>query len=191
MVAAVADLIRGVSERPVHLIGLSFGGMVAQLTVLAHPELVRSLTLMGTAPGFSDTARKGMLLRAETTRNGGMAAVLDAALERWFTRKTMDTRPDLVDRVTKTILTDRPEIHAAIWEQIATFDVEERLGEIHCPTLILVGEQDPSTPPSVASILNERIRGSRMVIFPETSHMVNLEAAEAVNLELKQFLLEN
>jgi 3-oxoadipate enol-lactonase len=47
--AIVARLIESVSTKPVHLVGLSFGGMIAQVTTLARPELIRSLTLMGTA----------------------------------------------------------------------------------------------------------------------------------------------
>ncbi len=129
-----------------------------------------------------------MRARAETTRNGGMEAVLQSSLERWFTPETRRRRPDLVDRVSKTILGDDAAVHAAIWEIIADFDVHARLSEIQCPTLVLVGERDPSTPPAAAAALAEGIRGAKMVVFHQTSHMVQLEAPDAVNRELQQFL---
>ena len=45
--AIVAALIREIGSRPVHLVGISFGGMIAQTTTLAYPELIRSLSMMG------------------------------------------------------------------------------------------------------------------------------------------------
>ena len=187
--AMVAEVIRQAGERPVHLVGISFGGMIAQATALAHPTLIRSLTLIGTAPTFPAPVRAGMRARAEAVRAGGMRAVLESSLDRWFTPETRVRRPDLIDRVSKTVLHDDPAIHAAIWDLIANdFDVEARLGEIACPTLVLVGERDPSTPPAVAAQMASGIRNARMVVLPSTSHMATLESPEAVNAELLAFL---
>jgi 3-oxoadipate enol-lactonase len=189
--ATVADLIEVVSSRPVHLVGISYGGMIAQATVLARPELVRSLTLIGTASTFPEAVRKGMRTRAEVIRAGGMYAVLQPSLERWFTPETRAQRPDIVDRVSKTMLADDPTVHAAIWEIIADFEVYSRLCEINCPTLVMVGERDPSTPPATASALAKSIKGASLVVLPSTSHMSTVEAPDAVNVELLQFLARN
>jgi 3-oxoadipate enol-lactonase len=188
--AMVADLIGGVSIKPVHLVGISFGGMIAQATVLARPDLIRSLTLIGTACTFPEETRKGMRARAQAVRTGGMAAVLVSSLERWFTPKTRMRRPDIVDRVSKTILADDPAIHAAIWEMISDFDVHDRLVEVACPSLVIVGERDPSTPPAMASVLINAIRGAKMVVIPDASHIVTVEDPTAVNIALQAFLSE-
>ncbi len=189
-VNTVARLIGEVSEGPVHLVGISFGGMIAQATVLERPELIRSLTLLGTASRFSSETRAGMRSRAQATRAGGMSAVLQPAMERWFTRETRAARTELIDRVSKTLLGDDPAVHAAVWDAIADeFDVSARLGEIRCPTLILVGEMDPSTPPSASAAMAEAIGGSKMVIVPAASHMLMLEEPDAVNAEMQSFLL--
>ena len=186
--ALVAGLIEEVSARPVHLVGISFGGMIAQVSTLARPDLVQSLTLIGTASRFPEEVRKGMRARAEAVRARGMIAVIQASLERWFTPETRMQRPDIVDRITKTLLADDAQTHAAIWDEIAKLDVHARLGEIGCPTLILVGEHDPSTPPSVARELTEAIRGAKLTIIPRASHIVTVEAPGAVNDALAAFL---
>jgi 3-oxoadipate enol-lactonase len=186
--AMVATLIEEVSAKPVHLVGISFGGMIAQVTTLARPDLVCSLTLIGTASHFSDEVRNGMRSRAETVRTEGMAAVVQSSLERWFTPETRTQRPDIIDRVTKTLLADDPATHAAIWDVISKLDIHTRLGEIRCPTLILVGERDPSTPPSVARGLSEAIRGAKMKVISDASHIVTVEASTAVNDALEAFL---
>ncbi len=184
----VAHLIEHVSSSPVHLIGISFGGMIAQTVVLDRPDLVCSLTLIGTASRFPDDARQGMRARAQAVRLGGMAAVLESSLERWFAARTRANRPDIVDRVTKTVLADDPGVHAAIWDIISDFDVHTRLGEVNCPTLVLVGELDPSTPPAMALALKQSIRDAIMIVIPDASHIVSVESPTAVNNAIHTFL---
>ena len=187
--AIVATLIREIGSRPVHLVGISFGGMIAKTTTLAYPELIRSLSLMGTAADFPETARNAMRGRAETIRRGGMAAVLQSSLERWFTPETMERRPDIVDRVSQTFLGNDPAVQAKIWELIANdFDVRDRLGEIRCPALVLVGDRDSSTPISAASALASGIVHAELQILPAAAHMVTLESPNRVNAALRRFL---
>lgn len=188
IVAAIVRLLGVAGGWPVHVVGISVGGMIAQTLALTHPALVRSLTLIGTACSFSEAVRSGMRARASSVRAHGMAAVLASSLERWFTPATIARRPDLIERVTRTILADDAAIHAAMWEMIAGFDVEERLVEIDCPTLVLVGDLDPSTPPAAAALLAERIRDARMIVLPKTSHIATLESPAAVNAEMLAFL---
>ena len=178
------------STKPVHLVGISFGSFIAQVTTLARPDLVRSLRLIGAASHFQEEARKGMKSRAEIVRKYGMSAVLQSSFDRWFTPNTRMQRPDIIDRVTKTLLGDDPATHAAIWDLISTFDVQERLGEVRCPTLILVGEHDPSTPQNVAYGLAEAIRVAKITVIPDASHIVTVEAPAAVNAALEGFLNE-
>ena len=186
----VAELITRTSASPVHLVGISFGGMIAQVTALTHSELIRSLTLIGTASSFPQEIRQGMRARAQQVRTEGMAAVVESSLQRWFTQNTRDHRPDIMDRLTKTLLGDDAPTHAAIWDIISELDLDDRLSEITCPTLVLVGEHDPSTPPGVASRLAGAIKGSSLTVIPEASHIVSVEAPGAVNAALLSFLAE-
>lgn len=184
----VAELIHEVSAAPVHLVGISFGGMIAQVAALTRPQLIRSLTLIGTAPSFPNEVRGSMRARAELVRTQGMAAVVESSLERWFTQETRERRPDIMDRLTKTLLADDAATHATIWDMISGLDLDNRLSEISCPTLVLVGEKDPSTPPAIASRLAGAIKGSSLVVVPEASHIVTVEAPSAVNTALLGFL---
>ena len=184
----VTELIRELNASPVHLVGISFGGMIAQWTALAHPELIRSLILIGTASDFPEEVRRAMSARAELVRAQGMAAVVDSSLQRWFTQETRERRPDITDRATKTLLGDDAATHAAIWDIISGLDISDRLSEISCPSLVLVGEKDPSTPPAVARRLSDAIKGSSLVVIPEAAHIVTAEAPDAVNSALLRFL---
>jgi 3-oxoadipate enol-lactonase len=131
--AIVATLIEEVSAKPVHLVGISFGAMIAQVTTLARPDLVCSVALIGTASHFPQRSANGMRSRAETVRAEGMAAVVQSSLERWFTPETRTQRPDIRDRVTKALLADDPATHAAIWDVISSSTSIPGLGRSDAP----------------------------------------------------------
>lgn len=184
----LAGVVRSTGEGGAHLVGLSVGGMISQALALAQPALVHSLTLIDTAAAFADEGRAGMRARAGMARDGGMRAVLPSTLQRWFTLGTVARRPDLIDRVTKTLLADDPLIHAAMWDMISALDLVAQLHRVSCPTLILVGEHDPSSPPAAAQVLQENIVGARMHVIPDASHMAPLEKPDVINSLLKNFL---
>jgi len=184
----LAQVVRGTGSTGAHLVGLSVGGMISQALTLAQPGLVRSLTLIDTAAAFSDEGRAGMRARAGMARSGGMAAVLPSTLQRWFTPETMARRPDLIDRVTKTLLADDPLVHAAMWDMVSALDLVSQLHRISCPTLILVGEYDPSSPPAAARVLQKNIQSAELYIIPSASHMAPLEKPDVINRYLQAFL---
>lgn len=184
----VAQLIDSLGKGAAHVVGISVGGMIAQSLALAYPQKVRSLCLIGTACTFSEGVRAGMRARAEAVEKGGMAAVLQSSLERWFTPHTRTHRPELMQRVSATMLANSPEVHAAMWRMIATFEVRARLHEIRCPTLVVVGDLDPSTPVAAAEVLVQNIAGAELVVLAHTSHIAMLESPAAVNAALLGFL---
>ncbi len=184
----LAHVISTTGAGPAHLVGLSVGGMIAQALTLARPDLVRSLTLIDTAAAFADEARNAMRTRAAMAREGGMQAVLRTTIERWFTPDTQARRPDLVDRVSKTLLANDPLVHAAMWDMIAALDLVGHLQRISCPTLVLVGEFDPSSPPAAARVLRDRIDGAQMHVIEQASHMAPLEKPDVINAHLGRFL---
>ncbi len=188
--AFVQDVLAGLDTGSVHVVGLSLGGILAQTVAVAEPARVASLTLIDTAAEFADAGRAAMRARAETARAGGMAAVLESLLGHWFTAETRAARPDLIDRATKTLLGDDPLVHAAMWEMIAGFDHTDRLPRIDCPTLVVVGEFDSSSPLSAARQLRDGIPGARLRVVPNTAHMSPLEKPDVINHHLTTFLAE-
>ena len=186
----LAQIIRGTGADAAHVVGLSVGSVIAQTLAVTQPGLVRSLTLMGAASIFSEAGRNAMLERSRVLREGGMPSVVQSSMERWFAKQTIARRPDLVDRVTKTLLADDPLVHAALWDMMYGFDVRSKLSRVTCPTLLITGELDQSTPPAAAQAIHQQISGSQIEILPGLSHMVTLEAPNHVNNLLHRFLAE-
>ena len=184
----VAAVIDATVRAPAHIIGLSMGSMVAQHFALAHQDLVRSLCLIGSACTFADPARQALRQRAAAIRKGGMPAVLQASMERWFTPEFRQRRPDVVDRASKSVLACEPAAQAALWDIIAGLDTHARLTSLTCPTLVLAGAEDPSTPPAAARVIQEQIPGAAVEIIAGASHMVTLEKPQAINALLETFI---
>ena len=187
--ADIAELIEQVKLGAVHVVGVSLGGMIAQALVLSCPDLVRSLTLISIAASFPEPVRTLIRGRGKAAMEGGMEATLPG-IKQWLSAETMARRPDLVDRITKTLLTGEPTVYATMYTLVADFNMLGRLSEICCPTLILVCEADPSTPPEYSAGMADAIPGARMVVLPNGAHLAYLEAPEAVNAELISFLSE-
>jgi pimeloyl-ACP methyl ester carboxylesterase len=62
------------------------------------------------------------------------------------------------------------------------------LSTIHCPTLILVGEEDAVTPPRVSDHMHDAIAGAELAVIPKAGHLSNLEQPRAFNDALVHFL---
>lgn len=183
----VATVIDDLGPLPVHVVGHSFGGMVAQELAISYPDRVRSLALAATATSFSDETRDYLRGHGSAVSSQGMSAALPS-LPLSLASETLQRRPDLLERLTKTILAMDPDVYAAAWNEIASFDASDRLGSIRCPSLLLVGDEDRNTPPAASTELANAIPGAEMVVIPGASHMVPMEAPERFNKELLHFL---
>ncbi len=169
------------------VMGCSKGGMVAQMLATAHPDRVRALVLTATAchtPAGAQVWEE----RIAAVRAGGMEAVADATIDRWFTKAGQARMPHEVRRVRDMVTATAPEGFCACCHAIARMDQRESIRAIAAPTLVIVGEQDPSTPPSAAQAIHERIAGSVLRVIPDAAHFVNVEQADTFNAAVTGFL---
>ncbi|WP_168169506.1 alpha/beta fold hydrolase [Pseudonocardia sp. HH130629-09] len=187
-VGFVRRVLASLEADRVHLVGLSLGGMLAQTTAVADPGITASLTLIDTAASFSDAGRVAMRARAAQARTEGMVAVLEGLFGHWFTADTRARRPDLVERATRTLLAQDPQVHAAMWEMIAGFELAADLPRIGCRTMVVVGEHDSSSPVSAARQLRDTIPDARLRVVPAAAHLAPLEKPATVTRHLVGFL---
>ena len=166
--------------------GCSKGGMVGQMAGTKHGDRFDKLVLCSTSAymGGGDV----WAARIEAVTNGAMAAVVDATIDRWFTGPGQERLPGDVALVREMILATPPEGFIACAHAIAAMDQRESIRVIDRPTLVVVGEDDPGTPPSAAELIHDRIAGSKLVVLPEAAHFCNVEQAGPFNAALEEFL---
>ena len=164
-----AALLRALGLAQAQVVGLSMGGMVAQQLAIRHPDVVRSLVLLGTVCTLPDEARKQMAARGETARQQGMSAVIGATLERWFTPAALTA--ELAKRCERRLLENDTESWAASWCAISRLDTLPLLKRIKAPTLVVTGNRDVSTPPAAATMIADNIPGAALAIIEGAPHM--------------------
>lgn len=170
----------------VFVIGCSMGGMTAQRLATHHPDRIRAAVLDATACHMPQTEVWNQ--RIETVREGGMAAVVDATIDRWFVPASQAAMPEAVAAVREGILATPPEGFCACSAAIRDMDQRETITAITLPVLVIVGEQDAGTPPSAAREIHQRIRGSKLLEIPDAAHFVHMEHPQVFNDAVLEFL---
>jgi 3-oxoadipate enol-lactonase len=169
-----------------HFCGLSKGGMVGQVLGARHGERLISLALCSTACHMP--ARELWDERIRVATEQGMAALADGVVERWFTEAFRREPSITVDRVRQMIIDTPPHGYAACCAAIRDMDLRELITGIRAPTLVIVGEDDPATPPERAREIQSRIPGAQLEVIPDAAHLVNIEQDVAFDAALASLL---
>jgi 3-oxoadipate enol-lactonase len=165
--------------------GLSIGGMVGMWLASEAPERIDRLVLCSTAPSLPP--REQWLERAATVRANGVAAIADAALDRWFT----PLAPDSLRESFRAMLAGTPaEGYAGCCEALADLDLHDRLAGIEAPTLVVTGAGDPVAPPETGAQLAAAIPGARHITVADARHMTNAEQPTAFTEHVLAHLTE-
>ena len=170
-----------------HWVGLSMGGMIGQAFALKHPGVFKSMVLADTASRRPPNAEQMWGDRVKIAKEKGMDALVESTLARWFTEPYRASRKDVMERIGRDIRATPVEGFAGCCAAIAKLDLHERLGEIKCPTLVIVGEEDHGTPPEAAKLIQAKIPGAELVIIPSAAHLSNVEQADVFNKALDAF----
>jgi len=168
-----------------HVAGVSLGGMVGMWLAAAAPERVDRLALVCTSAllGPPEVWQE----RAAAVRAGGMAAVVDTVLARWFTPGFLAAHPDTVEWIRAMLASTPPEGYASCCAAIETMDLTPVLGRIAAPTLVVVGADDPATPREHGERIAAGIPGARLEVVPDAAHMAVVEQPAAVTGLLRDF----
>jgi 3-oxoadipate enol-lactonase len=109
-------------------------------------------------------------------------------LERWFTAPFRARRRDLMERVGTMIRSTPAPGYIGCCHAIPKINVTERLRDVRCPALVIVGEEDPGTPVEMARDIHAALPAAELAILSRASHLSNLEQPEEFNRVLGGFL---
>ena len=167
--------------------GLSVGGMVGQWLALNAGKRFSKVVLCNTAARIGTA--EGWNARIDAVRKGGVSAVSQGILERWFTAPFQEREPATVDRFRRILEGTNPESYAATCAAIRDADFRAEIPKIRARTLVVAGTQDKATPPGDGRNLSEQIPGSRYFEL-NTAHLSNVEAARQFTDEILNFLAD-
>jgi 3-oxoadipate enol-lactonase len=165
--------------------GISMGGAVGQWLAIHAPQRLTKLVLANTSPKFG--TRETWDARRKAVLESGMAAIIDATMQRFF---SAENQQSVWAQSTRAIVLGTDPIgYAACCAALRDADTRSELSKISVPTLIIGGDQDPSAPwEGNGSVLARDIPGTQAVRL-ETAHLSNLEQPHAFTAAVLDFLL--
>jgi pimeloyl-ACP methyl ester carboxylesterase len=173
-------------ERP-HVAGLSFGGALALEFCRRHPAIPRTLTLVSAYAGWGGSLPPGVAdqrlrqaLKLSDLPPDAFAGTLMATM-------FSEAAPEDIDEFGASMLAFHPAGFRAMARASAE-DLRDALPDINVPTLLVYGDQDVRAPLTVAEDLRAAIPGSALVVLPGAGHVCNIEAPEAFNSTVRNFL---
>ena len=183
-------LLQALGIQSTHFVGLSMGGMIGQTYALKYPGTFTSLALCDTTSRYPADAGGAWLERIRIIEAHGMEPLVAPTLARWFTEGFRKTRPEVVEKVASMIRTTPAPCDIGCSHAFPKINLTARLKEIRCPSVVIVGKDDPGTPVAMAEEIHRGMPGSKLVIIPDAAHLSNLEQPEAFNQALAGFLAD-
>ncbi|MFF2197795.1 alpha/beta fold hydrolase [Streptomyces sp. NPDC058157] len=179
-----AALAQALGYERVHVLGVSFGGMIAMQMALRHPERIASLVLAATAPSLSMT--EDLTDRFAALEPGEEEQFM---LDLVLTPEGQAADPRLVSELERALRSRPVEAGTRRAAAARDHDCAARLAEIAVPTLVLHGADDPVIRPSVAEFTASRIPRAHLELLPHTRHGITFEARARTATLVREFVL--
>ncbi len=190
MAADLAGLLQALHIASAHLVGISLGGAVAFQFALDYPALVKTLTIVNSAPSLGGTleqARQEIERRVGIVQQLGMRAMGQALSPNLFPKpEHAALRETFIERWAE----NDPQAYIEATRSMLGWDVTGQLNAIRCPTLVIAADQD-YTPVTVKEAYVALMPDARLVVIPDAHHAVPLEQPEKFNAALLDFLAQH
>jgi 3-oxoadipate enol-lactonase len=173
-----------------HFVGLSMGGMVALGLALDSPTRLRSIAVCDARAEATEEYNEGWVQRIAIVRKGGVAALVDRTLGRWFTPQFVSRPSPALTKMRAMMSATSRAGYCGCAAALQTLDYARRLGEIRVPALYLVGAQDLGAPPEVVREMHARTPGSHYVEIPDAGHISAVEQPALFAAAVRQFIDE-
>jgi 3-oxoadipate enol-lactonase len=147
--------------------GLSLGGLAAMQFAVQAPERARGLVIANSTACFMPASM--WRDRAQTVLRDGMGALVEPTLARWFTPDFRKAAPERVNEIAAMIASAPVAGYV-----LADGDMRETLPGISCPTLVIAGRHDPSTPVSRSEEIAAAIPNAELIVL-NAAHMSAVE----------------
>lgn len=188
LTADITGLLDALRIERTHFVGLSMGGMIGQHFALAAPQRLNKLVIASSTSRIPPEASPLWDERIRLARERGCAALVEGTLGRWFTTAFRAARPDATQRIGRLIAGTPVAGYVGCAEAIRHLDITARIGAIGAPTLVIVGADDPGTPPPMSEVIAAAIPGARLEIIPSASHLCCIEQPDTFNRLVAGFL---
>uniref|UniRef100_UPI003100E750 3-oxoadipate enol-lactonase n=1 Tax=Neorhizobium sp. EC2-8 TaxID=3129230 RepID=UPI003100E750 len=182
----LAGLLDHLQLSQVIVCGLSVGGLIAQNLYAIRPDLVKALVLSNTAHKIGTA--ESWAARIAAVEQNGIASILDAIMERWFTAPFRKPNNAAYQAYCNMLVRQPTFGYSGTCAAIRDADFTEDAKKIAVPVLCIVGREDGSTPPDLVQSLADLIPGARYEIIEGAAHIPCVEAPAAHAALIRGFI---
>ena len=185
--ADLAGLLAGLNINFAHLVGISLGGAVAFQFALDYPNMVKTLTIVNSAPSLGGTPeqqKQEIERRVGIVQQYGMRAMGQSLAPNLFPApEHAAARDAFVEHWAE----NDPQAYIESTRSMLGWDVTDQLHSIQCPTLIIAADQD-YTPVAVKETYIKLLPNAKLEVITNAHHAVPIEHAQEFNTVLMKFL---
>jgi pimeloyl-ACP methyl ester carboxylesterase len=185
----VAGFLDAVGLRRPHVLGLSFGSVLALALYQRRPDAVGSLVLASAYAGWAGSLPPEEVKRRIQQGLRELELPPEQFERDWIpTLLTASAGRGLVAEVSTMMRDFHPAGMRAALRGLGEVDLRSVLPTIAVPTLLLYGDADVRSPVQVGEDLHAQIPGSTLVVLPGAPHLSNLEQPDEFNTAVRRFL---
>lgn len=189
LVADAAALLDQLEVRNAVFIGLSIGGMIAQGLAASRPDLVRMMVLCDTAARIGSAEMWDQ--RIDAIERGGIAALEQPILERWFTKAFRENCGDELAGWRHMLCRTPEDGYVGCAYALRNADLVAETSTLTIPCLAVAGDEDGSTPPELVENTAKLIAGSRFEVIAGSGHLPCVEQPEVLGGLITEFLRDH
>jgi 3-oxoadipate enol-lactonase len=180
-------LFDALSIRRAHFGGLSMGGATALGLALRHPDRIDRAIICDSGCASTPATSQQWEERIAVARQGGMEAMVESTIARWFPPETVKANPPHLDKVRAMIRATPVEGFIGCAAALADHDFSSAVATVTRPLLFIVGEKDGTTPAAMRQ-MHEQVPGSGFVELPGAGHISNMDQPARFTKAIAEFL---
>jgi pimeloyl-ACP methyl ester carboxylesterase len=188
----LASFLDALTIERAHVLGLSWGGILAQEFYRLYPERVRRLVLADTYAGWKGSLPEPLWKERLASCLRDATEPTDALVAKFLPGLFTDAAAQELRQEMAAIVSEfHPHGFRLMSMSSAEMDTRDLLPRIEAPTLVLWGDDDRRSPLQVAHQLHAAIPGAELAIIPNAGHVSNMEQPEAFNAHVRRFCLQS
>lgn len=169
--------------------GLGLGGVVVSELALRHPDRVSALIPVSCRATMTPQYQGIWPALVETATKGGIAAIADMTIGRWFSEEFRASNAATMKSVRDAILRTSLDGYLGCIAAILTLGHADRLSTLRMPVLYVSGEHDRvGAPPDIVQAMCDATPGARHVVLPGATHISTVCNPQAFNAALLELL---
>jgi 3-oxoadipate enol-lactonase len=187
LVADALALFDALGIRRAHFCGLSMGGATALALAELHPDRIDRAIVCDSPAMSTPASAQQWEERIEAAQKGGMEAMVESTMARWFPPEILAAKPSHLDAVRAMIRTTPVNGFIGCAAALADHDYNTAVASVTRPVLFIAGSKDGVTP-SAMKDMSVRLKGSRYVELEGAGHISNLDRPAEFTAAVRAFL---